>query len=84
MNSELYAADAKAREEKMALSEGEGFAYINASGRVQYAFAPHSIYDQGTGEVAFIIANASDRLDELDLIKIHLLDTHYIQHYECY
>ena len=54
----------------MASSEVAGFSYISASGRVQYAFAPHPIYEQGTGKVACIVANASDQLDELAPIEI--------------
>ena len=52
LKSDLYAVDAKARMEKMASSEVAGFAYINASGRVQYAFAPHPLYEKGTGDLA--------------------------------
>ena len=70
LNSDLYAADAKVRAERMASSEVAGFAYINASGRVQYSFAPLPIYEKGTGDMACIVANASDRLDELSPIEI--------------
>ena len=77
LNSDLYAADAKARVEKMASSEVAGFAYINASGRVQYAFAPLPLYEKGTGDVACIVANASDRLDELAPIEIGGEALHY-------
>ena len=77
LNSDLYAADDKARAEKTALPEVAGFAYIIASGRLQYAFAPHPIYEQGTWDVACIVANASVRLYELAPIEIGGESLHY-------
>ena len=77
LNSDLYAADAKVRTEKMASSEVAGFAFINASGRVQYAFAPLPLYEKGTGDVACIVTNASDHLDELAPIEIAAEAFHY-------
>ena len=61
----------------MALSEVAGFSYINASGKVQYAFSPLPLYEKGPGEVACIVANASDCLDKLAPIKIGGEAFHY-------
>ena len=70
LNLDLYSADSKVRDEKMATNDVAGFAYINASGRAHYAFVPYPIYEPETGEVACIMENASDCLDELEPIEI--------------